>query len=171
MFIVPALLWTALAGAAAAQSSGQPADKPTASPPAVAVPKGKAAAPAAEVGKKQDDQGKNETTFIADDSDISGAEEFIRYCSVCHGLDAKGTGALAKSLKKVPADLTQIKKNNKGHFPFSRIARMVRDGGNVEAHGSTEMPAWGEVFRDHVDPIMSRALIFELTLYLEEIQE
>jgi hypothetical protein len=33
------------------------------------------------------------------------------------------------------------------------------------------MPAWGEVFRDHVDPIMSWALIFELTLYLEGLQE
>lgn len=113
----------------------------------------------------------SESSFIAGDSDISGAEEFIRYCSVCHGIDAKGKGALASSLKKAPADLTQISQRNNGHFPFSRIARIVRDGGQIASHGSNDMPAWGEVFRDHADPIMARALIFELTLYIEGIQK
>ncbi len=167
--LLSALLCGAIGGAAWAQTPGKAGDTPAAAPPAAAE-KGKPAVPASEAENKGQ-QGENETSFIADDADISGAEEFIRYCSVCHGLDGKGTGALAKSLKKPPADLTQIKKRNNGNFPFSKIARMIRDGGNIEAHGNTDMPAWGEVFRDHVDPIMSRALIFELTLYLEEIQE
>ena len=114
---------------------------------------------------------QSESSFIAQDADISGEEEFIRYCSVCHGLDAKGGGALAKSLKKPPADLTQIAQRNGGNFPFSRVARIIRDGGGIASHGNEDMPAWGEVFRDHVDAIMARALIFELTLYLENIQE
>ena len=33
------------------------------------------------------------------------------------------------------------------------------------------MPAWGEAFRDHEEPVMVSALIFELALYLESIQE
>ena len=171
--VLSALLCGALGGTALAQSSGKPGAQPTPPPPAAVAPKpnGATAPPAAAAGDQQQEKGGNETSFIADDRDISGAEEFIRYCSVCHGLDAKGSGALAKSLKKPPADLTQIKKRNKGYFPFSTIARMIRDGGSIEAHGNKDMPAWGEVFRDHVDPIMSRALIFELTLYLEEIQE
>lgn len=113
----------------------------------------------------------SEGPSIAEDTDISGAEEFIRYCSVCHGLDAKGKGPLASSLKKPPTDLTRIAERNSGHFPFSRIAQVIRDGGEIASHGSSDMPAWGEVFRDHVDPIMSRALIFELTLYLEGLQK
>ena len=116
------------------------------------------------------EQKENETPTL-DDTDISGAEEFVRYCSVCHGLDGKGKGPLAPSLKKSPADLTRISQRNNGHFPFSRIAKTIRDGGEIASHGSADMPAWGEVFRDHVDPIMSRALIFELTLYLEGLQE
>lgn len=113
---------------------------------------------------------KVEGSFIGDDNDISGAEEYIRHCSVCHGLDAKGKGALASSLKKPPADLTQIAKRAGGQFPFSKVARIIRDGGDIASHGSSDMPAWGEVFRDHVDPVMARALIFELTLYLENLQ-
>jgi mono/diheme cytochrome c family protein len=129
------------------------------------------ASPAAPAAEPAPEASSEETPTVAEDADISGEEEFIRYCSVCHGIDAKGKGALAGSLKKPPADLTRIAKRNEGHFPFSKVAGIIRDGGGITSHGSTDMPAWGEVFRDHTDPIMARALIFELTLYLESLQQ
>ncbi|MDX2158974.1 MAG: c-type cytochrome [Hyphomicrobiaceae bacterium] len=130
-----------------------------------------AAPPAGSASDQEAAEPKQVEASPSEDTDISGTEEFVRYCSVCHGLDAKGKGPLAPSLKKPPADLTQITRRNNGHFPFSRIAKIIRDGGEIASHGSSDMPAWGEVFRDHVDPIMSRALIFELTSYLETLQE
>lgn len=145
-----------VAGLAAAQAQSASPSTPTESSPPSA---------GAESGGDKTPQAAGE------ESDISGAEEFVRYCSVCHGLDGTGKGPLAPALKKPPADLTQISKRNNGHFPFSKIARTIRDGGEIASHGSSDMPAWGEVFRDHVDPIMARALIFEMTLYLEEIQK
>jgi mono/diheme cytochrome c family protein len=145
---------------AMASAEAQSPAAPEAAPPAAAT---KEADPGAKEAAK-------EGTFIVDDQDISGEEEYIRYCAVCHGMTGKGDGPLAKSLKKKPADLTRIAERNDGYFPFSQVARIIRDGGEIDLHGTADMPVWGEVFRDHVDAIMARALIFELTLYLEDIQ-
>jgi len=112
-----------------------------------------------------------EDPAIEEELEISSEEEFVRYCSVCHGLDAKGKGPLAANLKTPPADLTQISKRNNGGFPLGKVADIIRNGGNLSGHGSTDMPAWGEAFRDHEEPIMVSALIFELALFLESIQE
>ena len=56
---------------------------------------------------------------------------------------------------------------------YNDLPMVIRDefGGNVEGHGSSDMPAWGEAFRDHVEPVFAGALILELALYLESIQE
>ena len=43
---------------------------------------------------------------------ISGPLQFREYCASCHGMDAKGDGPVAASLKKKPADLTMLSKNN-----------------------------------------------------------
>ena len=48
---------------------------------------------------------------------LQGAELFKTYCAVCHGIDAKGNGPMAKSLKTAPADLTRIAARNRGSFP------------------------------------------------------
>src|SRR5215831_15519212 len=45
-----------------------------------------------------------------------GRGSYIRYCSACHGEDAKGNGPKATPPEK-PADLTQLAKNNNGTFP------------------------------------------------------
>lgn len=112
----------------------------------------------------------SEEQMIDEEMQISGEEEFVRYCSVCHGVDGKGSGALADTLKTPPADLTQISKRY-GGFPLSKIADIIKNGGEVKGHGSSDMPAWGEAFRDHVEPVLASAMIFELAMYLESIQE
>ena len=37
-----------------------------------------------------------------------GPNMYRQYCATCHGLDAKGNGPTASSLKKAPADLTVL---------------------------------------------------------------
>jgi mono/diheme cytochrome c family protein len=126
--------------------------------------------PSALMAQEADDPASEEVQAVEENMEISGQEEYIRYCSVCHGLDGKGGGPLAKSLRTPPADLTMISKRHNGGFPLSKIADIIRNGGAVAGHGSRDMPAWGEAFRDHEEPVMVSALIFELALYLDSIQ-
>lgn len=72
---------------------------------------------------------------------------FQNYCAPCHGKDAKGTGPAAKALTKAPADLTRIAARNNGTFPDVRVKRYIEGLDEVPAHGSRDMPMWGDLFR------------------------
>lgn len=106
-----------------------------------------------------------------------GAIEFERSCSSCHGFDGKGNGFLAQDLKIAPADLTQITKNNSGHFPFSDVYRAIDGSKRVGMHGSREMPVWGEEYRKEAEEhglvkgVYTRGVILELMLHIYSIQE
>jgi mono/diheme cytochrome c family protein len=106
-------------------------------------------------------------------TDVSGQEEFQRYCALCHGSDGRGTGPLtdADAMKKSAADLTQIAKNNGGVFPFSKVADTIRDGGGVAGHSPSRMLAWGKIFGAESDPVKAKAIIMEVTRYVEGLQE
>jgi mono/diheme cytochrome c family protein len=75
------------------------------------------------------------------------AAMFQNYCSACHGKDAPGTGPAAKALTKAPADLTRIAARNGGTFPDVRVKRYIEGLDEVPAHGSRDMPMWGDLFR------------------------
>lgn len=105
--------------------------------------------------------------------DVSGSDEFGRYCSLCHGNDGRGAGPLtdADAMKKVAADLTQIAKRNGGIFPFSKVADTIRDGGSIADHKPSRMMAWEKIFSAASDPVRAKAIIFEVTRYVEGLQE
>jgi mono/diheme cytochrome c family protein len=77
-----------------------------------------------------------------------GKYEYYAKCASCHGISGKGDGAVAKFLTKAPSDLTTYAKRNGGTFP-TQLAWQVIDGRPVEigAHGTREMPVWGQEFR------------------------
>ena len=75
----------------------------------------------------------------------SGSSDYQVYCSSCHGAEARGDGMIAKSLKKRPADLTQLSKRNNGVFPEEKVFKTI-DGRKGSAHSDTDMPVWGDVF-------------------------
>jgi len=76
----------------------------------------------------------------------SGAAMFKSYCAVCHGVDGKGGGPAAESLKVPPSDLTVLSKNNGGKFPSNKVSAAIRGEGGLPAHGTREMPVWGHLF-------------------------
>jgi mono/diheme cytochrome c family protein len=78
-------------------------------------------------------------------SDAAGM--FQSYCAVCHGKDGTGNGPAAKALTKAPADLTRIAARNGGAFPEVRVKRYIEGLDEVPAHGSRDMPMWGDLFR------------------------
>ena len=75
-----------------------------------------------------------------------GKREFERSCASCHGIDGKGSGTVTPWLKKSPPDLSALTKNNGGIFPADRVYKSIA-GEDIAAHGSREMPVWGQVYR------------------------
>ena len=74
----------------------------------------------------------------------AGKAAYERYCASCHGVDGKGQGPAAASLKNPLPDLTQLAKNNNGEFPTMRVLHSVDGTLYLAGHGSREMPVWGE---------------------------
>ena len=79
-------------------------------------------------------------------SAVSGEAMFREYCAVCHGAAAKGDGPAATLLKKRPADLTQLARKNNGRFPDLHVVNFIIGNEELAAHGTRDMPAWGELF-------------------------
>lgn len=71
---------------------------------------------------------------------------YQRYCAVCHGKSGTGDGPLATELRMPPTDLTRLSAMNGGVFPLEAVARSIDGRGTTRAHGTPDMPAWGEVF-------------------------
>jgi mono/diheme cytochrome c family protein len=101
---------------------------------------------------------------------------YLRYCASCHGPFGGGDGVVAPYLNPRPTDLTQIMKKNNNTFPFQATMKVLDGTNNVRAHGSPEMPVWGEVWReqDGVSPDQRAAAQGKLVLitdYLFTIQD
>lgn len=99
-----------------------------------------------------------------------GPEMFRAYCAVCHGVDGRGGGPAADSLKKRPADLTQLSRKNGGKFPAVRVAHVIQGDDVVASHGSRDMPIWGSVFRTLGDRETVKLRVENLAAYLESLQ-
>jgi mono/diheme cytochrome c family protein len=107
----------------------------------------------------------------------AGKELFREYCSVCHGLDAKGNGSLYdprsadKSVRVPPADLTVLSARNEGKFPAGRVRDAIYSKGSIPAHGTPDMPAWGDVFYNlKSNQKLIDARVRNLTAYIESLQ-
>jgi mono/diheme cytochrome c family protein len=77
----------------------------------------------------------------------TGKLDFRRYCAQCHGMDATGDGPVAPALKKKPANLTLLAKNNGGVFPEKEVRDFIDGTKTSAAHGTRAMPIWGDAFR------------------------
>lgn len=112
----------------------------------------------------------------AQDLDSMGRRFYERYCSACHGMDGKGQGPVALDLRTEPADLTQIAKRRGGEFPVAEIAAYIDGRKDVRAHGSRDMPVWGERFSEQVGggslgEEVVRGNLLILIQYLQSIQQ
>ena len=94
-----------------------------------------------------DAQPKIEKGTITPTTASDGAAMFNWYCAVCHGQKGEGNGPAASALVKAPADLTRISARNNGQFPETRVRRYIEGLDEVPAHGTRDMPMWGELFR------------------------
>jgi mono/diheme cytochrome c family protein len=105
----------------------------------------------------------------------AGKNVYNQHCAVCHGREGKGDGVAASMLTVKPADLTQIAKKNGGEYPFWKVYGIIDGRQDVKAHGTRDMPIWGQEFRLQAGGSVAaesqvRGRILELANYLRSIQ-
>ena len=104
---------------------------------------------------------------------LTGHDSFEFYCASCHGSTGKGDGPVASSLKTSPANLTLLTRRNGGTFPRQLVVSLVTgaEPGLTAAHGPSEMPVWGPVFR-FLDPsdVRVKRRIENIVAYIETLQ-
>jgi mono/diheme cytochrome c family protein len=106
----------------------------------------------------------------------AGRAEYESYCMACHGIHADGTGPVAPYMSPRPADLRGIAARRGGVFPHAAIEAFIDGRDPIAAHGSRDMPIWGNAFREEteLDPLTEtrvRGRILLLVSYLESIQQ
>ena len=105
-----------------------------------------AAASLAAVSSAPDAQRQQPPSILLES--VDGGDSFQRYCATCHGRSGKGDGQVAAALNTKPADLTQLARRNDGMYPTDRVRAIVAGyGAALPAHGLTDMPVWGPIFR------------------------
>jgi len=106
-------------------------------------------------------------------SAASGEQMYKSYCAVCHGSDGKGNGPAASALKVPPPDLTVLAEKNGGKYPALKVSAILRGEEPLAAHGSKEMPIWGNLFWSmsggHESEVQQR--ITNLNKYMESLQK
>ena len=111
-----------------------------------------------------------------DTSPVAGAQMFNEYCAACHGTDARGSGPAAAALKTPPTNLTMLARNHNGKYPELHVMATIRGDANLTAHGSKNMPVWGNIFREMagsgIDAQVPEDIrIRNLTRYIETLQQ
>ncbi|MES9935186.1 MAG: cytochrome c [Sedimenticola sp.] len=114
-------------------------------------------------------------------TDSIGKMEFQKNCASCHGMGGKGDGPLVEFLRQTPPDLTLLRKKHGGVYPHVKVYDWIRDAQSIRAHGTQEMPIWGDRYSqeiierygpDYAGPGSSVGeRILELVFYLGTIQQ
>lgn len=102
---------------------------------------------------------------------LDGKTLFSEYCAVCHGPTGKGDGPAADALKRMPPDLTEISHRNGGKFPDFKVLETLKNGPQISAHGTQEMPIWGTIFSEMSNnPSTKQMRINSLLNYIQDMQ-
>ncbi len=116
---------------------------------------------------------------VVAEEELIGSDEFRISCAACHGAGGRGNGNMAQFLNVKPADLTVLKKNSGGEYPFMRIFQTIDGRAVIAGHGERAMPVWGDRYkRESIRGYGSigneaavRARVLELVYYVQSIQQ
>jgi len=88
----------------------------------------------------------------------SGEVLYRRYCAACHGTAGRGDGPVSRVLQPAPTDLTRLDTD------VSQLMRQIDGRSTIRAHGTSEMPVWGEVFEESLihEPHRRRTTLLHL---------
>jgi len=103
----------------------------------------------------------------------SGEQMYKDYCAACHGPGGKGDGPTSAFLKTWPPDLTTLAQRNSGKYPEIKVKETLLFGMTSHAHGTSDMPVWGPLFRARDENEGQKEVnlrISELTHYVASLQ-
>jgi mono/diheme cytochrome c family protein len=101
----------------------------------------------------------------------NGKLMYVSYCAPCHGVEGKGNGPVATTLKSQPTNLAVLSRNNGGKFPSNHIASVLEFGAANPSHGTAEMPVWGPMLGSEDEAKVRALRIFNLSRYLLTLQQ
>ncbi|HVN28134.1 MAG TPA: c-type cytochrome [Candidatus Binataceae bacterium] len=109
------------------------------------------------------------------DEVADGQKLFMQYCASCHGKDGMGDGPVAHSLTKPPANLRMLSDKYGSPLPAAKLAEIIDGRDAVRAHGTPEMPVWGERFyalgQGDRGELGISEIIGKIVAYLDTIQD
>jgi mono/diheme cytochrome c family protein len=112
---------------------------------------------------------KHETARRA--QSLEGADTYKTYCAVCHGEQGKGNGPAVAALKHPPADLSTYAQRHGGTFSHVDMREVIEGLTPIPAHGTRDMPIWGDVFRGlYQDRTLRDLLVVNLIKHIESLQ-
>lgn len=102
---------------------------------------------------------------------LAGSDSYAFYCASCHGPDGRGDGPVADALRQTPGDLATLAYRNHGVFPREDVRRyIIGTGRAIPAHGPSDMPVWGPIFRAFDWDPKVRVRLDNLIDHLEKLQ-
>lgn len=109
-------------------------------------------------------------------ADHPGKAPYDQYCASCHGTAADGTGPVAAEMKISPANLRKLGQKYGTPLPKPDLREIIDGREMVRAHGTSDMPVWGEQLVHNVPPTVNseffkRGTIIVIVDYLETLQE
>ena len=104
----------------------------------------------------------------------NGQDTYEAHCASCHGADARGNGPAANLLEKPAPPLITLREKYNGHFPVDELYSMIEGNDKVGAHGTRQMPVWGNIWSEEDGTPIRREIvdrrINELIEYLRSVQ-
>ena len=81
-------------------------------------------------------------------ADESGRDIYVAHCAPCHGMDGGGDGPVIRALKTRPDDLRELSARTGRGFSRAALGAFILGRQRPPAaHGTSEMPVWGPLFR------------------------
>lgn len=105
-----------------------------------------------------------------------GQQAFLQYCASCHGPLGDGQGPLAEELRAAPADLTRLRERFGSPLQTQRLLERIDGRRMARAHGSRDMPVWGQKLARNVSrgpgtEAQTRGTLLIIIDWLESIQK
>ena len=101
-------------------------------------------------------------------------ELYLRLCAACHGRSGRGDGPCADEFKTRPPDLTRLAGRHGGKFPREDVEAALIGRRVVPAHGTADMPIWGQRLASPEESPAATAVAFEqarlVTALLDYVQ-
>ncbi len=114
------------------------------------------------------------TASMAQSAEPDGATLYRTYCASCHGVSGRGNGPMVPYLRTPPSDLTHLSVRHGGTFDDDQVARSIDGRDRIGAHGSSDMPVWGDAFSSSLSQggeLALRARVRALVQYLASLQQ